>query len=72
MNESPAPGDGKGVIRDLTKIFEDDHGTVTALDRVSASIPDEEFLCILGPSGCGKTKPLRLLGGVEHPTDGEI
>ena len=72
VNDYPGSGGEKVAIRDLTKIFEGDHGTVTALDHVSASIREGEFLCLLGPSGCGKTTLLRLLGGLEQPTDGEI
>ncbi len=65
-------GEGKVVVRNLTKIFEGDHGTVVALDRVSATVREGEFLCILGPSGCGKTTLLRIVGGLEKPTSGEI
>jgi spermidine/putrescine ABC transporter ATP-binding subunit len=48
------------------------YGPVKAVDRVSFDIAQGEFFSLLGPSGCGKTTLLRLLGGFETPTDGEI
>lgn len=48
------------------------YGATTALDTVSLSIGDGEFLAVLGPSGCGKTTMLRLLAGFLTPTSGEI
>ncbi|MBI3454231.1 MAG: ABC transporter ATP-binding protein [Candidatus Rokubacteria bacterium] len=47
-------------------------GSVRAVDDVSMQIGKGEFFAILGPSGCGKTTLLRLLGGFEIPTAGEI
>ena len=35
-------------------------------------MPDGEFFSLLGPSGCGKTTTLRMIGGFEMPTEGEI
>ena len=48
------------------------YGTVTALSDVSADIKEGEFFSLLGPSGCGKTTLLRLIGGFDEPTSGEI
>lgn len=72
MNENPQASDGKVAIQTLTKIFEGDHGTVVALDRVSTSIREGEFVCLLGPSGCGKTTLLRVVAGLIEPTEGEV
>ena len=47
-------------------------GPVTAVDDVSLSIPDGEFMVLLGPSGCGKTTTMRMIAGLEDPTHGEI
>ena len=47
-------------------------GDVTAVDALSLEIEAGEFVSILGPSGCGKTTLLRMLAGLERPTDGEI
>jgi len=55
-------------LRDLTKRF----GEVVAVDGVSLAIGTGEFFSLLGPSGCGKTTTLRLIGGFELPTTGEI
>jgi len=56
-------------IDKLTKRF--DKG-ILALDDATLSIPAGECLALLGPSGCGKTTLLRLLAGLEDPSDGEI
>ncbi len=47
-------------------------GPVTAVDDVSLLIPDGEFMVLLGPSGCGKTTTMRMIAGLEEPTDGQI
>ncbi len=48
------------------------YGDSTALDGVSLTIQDGELFFLLGPSGCGKTTLLRIIGGFETPTSGEI
>ena len=53
------PGDGEG-------------GSVRALDDVSFSVADGEFVCLVGPSGCGKTTLFRIIAGLTEATDGEI
>jgi multiple sugar transport system ATP-binding protein len=55
--------------RNLTKHFTDG---VVAVDSINLRTTDGEFLVLLGPSGCGKTTLLRMLGGLEQPTSGEI
>jgi multiple sugar transport system ATP-binding protein len=52
----------------LTKRF----GEVVAASSVNLEISDGEFLVLVGPSGCGKTTVLRMIAGLEEPTDGEI
>lgn len=48
--------------------FEDD----VILDHLNLYINDKEFLTLLGPSGCGKTTTLRIIGGFQTPTSGDI
>jgi multiple sugar transport system ATP-binding protein len=55
-------------VRNLAKRFDD----VRAVDGVSLESTEGEFLVLLGPSGCGKTTLLRMIAGLEHPTEGEI
>ncbi|MCI8990449.1 MAG: ABC transporter ATP-binding protein [Lawsonibacter sp.] len=42
------------------------------LDKINLSIQDQEFLTLLGPSGCGKTTTLRIIGGFQTPTSGDV
>lgn len=56
----------------LGKVFEGRQGTVTALEEVTFSVAENEFVCIVGPSGCGKTTLLRLIDGLVQPTTGRI
>ena len=46
--------------------------STVAVDDVSLTIEDREFLVLLGPSGCGKSTLLRMIAGLEQPTGGEI
>src|SRR4051812_34770250 len=43
-----------------------------AVDELSLAVADGEFVVLVGPSGCGKTTALRMVAGLEEPTDGEI
>ena len=48
------------------------YGSVTAVHTMNLEIYEGEFLAIMGPSGCGKTTSLRMLAGLEEPSEGEI
>ncbi len=56
----------------LKKIYKTPSGEVRALDGVSVSIEDGEFVSVAGPSGCGKTTLLNMLGGLDDPTEGKV
>lgn len=47
-------------------------GPIVALDDVSLTVGDREFVCLLGPSGCGKSTALNLIAGFEGPSDGQV
>ena len=64
-------GDSIAVeVRSVTKAF--DGGGALALNGVSLSIQQGEFFSLLGPSGCGKTTLLRIIGGFEQLTSGQV
>jgi len=56
------------TLRDLVKSY----GASQAVDHVSLTIDDGEFVALVGPSGCGKTTTLNLIAGLIEPTGGEI
>ncbi len=65
-------------LRDLVKVFPGvrtvrrAHADVAAVNHIDLQIRQGEFFTLLGPSGCGKTTTLRLIGGFEAPSSGEI
>jgi NitT/TauT family transport system ATP-binding protein len=56
----------------VTKRFATQAGVQTALEEVSLTVRDGEFVSLLGPSGCGKTTLLRIIGGLERPSSGDL
>lgn len=70
--EEAEAGSARGApILELRRLSKDYPGH-RAVDCVSVSIPAGTFFSLLGPSGCGKTTTLRLIGGFEEPTEGEV
>jgi multiple sugar transport system ATP-binding protein len=47
-------------------------GAVVGVKSIDLHIADREFIVLLGPSGCGKTTTMRMIAGLEDPTEGEI
>lgn len=56
----------------ITRVFKFGETQVHALNGIDLSVQPGEFIVILGPSGAGKTTLLNMIGGIDHPTDGEI
>ena len=63
MSDVPAVG-----LRGITKRFDE----VVAVDDLHLDIADGEFFAMLGPSGCGKTTTLRMIAGLDFPTEGSL
>jgi len=56
----------------LGKSFTKDSREIRALDSFSLEVRQGEFVCLLGPSGCGKTTVLRIIAGLETPSEGTV
>jgi len=61
-------------IEHLSKTFYDPEqgGSVTALEDITLSVTNGEFVSLIGPSGCGKTTLLRIIAGLETPSSGQV
>nr|WP_275403936.1 ABC transporter ATP-binding protein [Pseudonocardia acidicola] len=67
-----APARPKIGLVGVSKRFAVNNREVVALDSVDLAIEPGQFFMIVGPSGCGKTTLLRILAGLEQPTEGEV
>src|SRR4051794_22328995 len=59
-------------ITNLTKSYGSDAGHIEGLDRISFSVPENQFVCLLGGSGCGKTTLLKIVAGLIGADSGRI
>src|SRR3954465_11948394 len=67
---APSAQAGSGLdLIGLTKVFP---GGSVAVDDVNLHVDHGEYVVLLGPSGCGKTTTLRMIGGHEFPSEGDI
>jgi NitT/TauT family transport system ATP-binding protein len=76
---SPAPGGARASARgeavrltDLSKTYGSGTRAVQALDQVSLTVGEGEFVCLIGASGCGKSTLLSLVAGLDSPTSGTV
>ena len=67
------PG-GRDAVRltEVSKIYKTGRAELLALDLVSLTVGDGEFVCIIGASGCGKSTLLNLVAGLDQPTAGRV
>lgn len=59
-------------LKQVTKRFSSGGGAFAALENVDLAIGKYEFVALIGPSGCGKSTILRLIAGLETPTEGKL
>jgi NitT/TauT family transport system ATP-binding protein len=62
----------KLVIEHVSKSFQSSSGRVQALEDVSLSVAEAEFVCLVGASGCGKSTLLNIIAGLEKPDSGTV
>jgi putative ABC transport system ATP-binding protein len=59
-------------INNVSKIYGQGSGEIAALRNINLNIDDSDFVAITGPSGSGKSTLLNLIGGLDHPSSGEV
>jgi NitT/TauT family transport system ATP-binding protein len=57
-------------FENVSKTYE--HEVRPALSHISCTVAQGEFVCLIGPSGCGKTTVLKLISGLDTPTEGTV
>ena len=62
----------KLTVEHVSKWFRTRRATVHALDDVSLTVREGEFVCLVGPSGCGKSTLLNIIAGLESPDAGRV
>ncbi|EGO64375.1 ABC transporter ATP-binding protein [Acetonema longum] len=62
----------KLIVENVSKTFNADRHTVTALENTNFTVQANQFITILGPSGCGKSTILKVIAGLEDPSGGQV
>ena len=62
----------KLAISNVSKNFRTSSGPVQALENVSLSVDEGQFVCLVGASGCGKSTLLNIIAGLEKPDSGTV
>jgi multiple sugar transport system ATP-binding protein len=63
------------TLQNISKIYDDvdkERGRKKAIEDISFTVYDKEFLVIVGPSGCGKSTLLRMIAGLEEISEGTL
>lgn len=60
------------AVEAVGKVFPTQNGEVQAIGNIGFEVARGEFISVLGPSGCGKTTLLRIIGGLEPPSTGDV
>lgn len=77
MKWSPMSSNGKGreallQLDDVGLVYQGSHGPQRVLQHISLNLDEGQHLTVVGPSGCGKSSLLRLIAGLQAPTEGQI
>ena len=59
-------------VRNVSMTYQSPNGEIHALENISFSVDEGEFISIIGPSGCGKTTLLSIISGLLKPTSGRF
>src|ERR1051325_9812756 len=59
------------AVNEISKVYPTRDGSVQALQQISFSMSEGEFVAVVGPSGCGKSTLLKILAGILSPSTGE-
>jgi NitT/TauT family transport system ATP-binding protein len=67
-----AVGPSKLVIDRVSKWYDTPRGRTHALNEITLSVAEGEFVCLVGPSGCGKSTLLDVIAGLSRPDEGRV